>query len=121
MSDKVSTQKMITDILEHTKQIQENGGTYEAFEILQTKWYARILFELCQKSPLRFGEIKKEIPNISNVVLTSALRTLEDKKLIKRVQFNEIPPHVEYSLTERGTAMLPIFYEMISWEKKYTI
>lgn len=108
---------MINEIIEHTQKIQQANGRYEAFEVLQTKWYARVLFELCQKSPSRFGELKKAIPGISNVVLTSALRGLEERKLVERVQFNEIPPRVEYSLTESGSAMLPIFYEMISWEK----
>lgn len=115
----LTNQEMIQEILEHTKQIQKNNGTYEAFNIFQTKWYARILFELCKESPCRFGQLKKAIPEISNVVLTSALRNLEEKNLINRFQFNEIPPHVEYSLTEHGEAMLPIFYEMIQWEKKH--
>ena len=56
---------------------------------------------------------------ITNVVLTSALRNLAEKNLVTREQFNEISPHVEYSLTERGKGMLPIFYEMICWEEKY--
>lgn len=94
--------EMIAEIISHTKNIQENGGTFEAFEIIQTKWYARILFELCQKSPSRFGDLKRKLVPISNVVLTSALRSLEEKKLITRKQYNEIPPHVEYALTERG-------------------
>lgn len=110
---------MIAQIIAHTKHIQETNGQYAAFEILQSKWYARVLFELCQKSPSRFGELKKAIPGISNVMLTSTLRGLEEKKLIVREQFNEIPPHVEYALTESGMAMLPIFYEAIKWEKKY--
>lgn len=109
--------EMIAEIVSHTKHIQETGKTYEAFEIVQTKWYARILFELCKKSPSRFGELKRELSPISNVVLTSALRALEEKKLIVREQYNEIPPHVEYALTERGSNMLPIFYEMIRWEQ----
>ncbi len=111
--------EMIKEIVEHTKQIRQTNGSYEAFEILQTKWHARVLFELCKKNPSRFGELKKAIPEISNVVLTAALRSLEEKQLIEREQFNEIPPRVEYSLTQRGAAMLPIFYEMICWEKNY--
>lgn len=110
---------MIAEIVAHTKHIQETDGQYAAFEIFQSKWYARVLFELCQKNPSRFGELKRAIPEISNVVLTSALRGLEEKKLIVREQFNEIPPHVEYALTESGMAMLPIFYEIIRWEEKY--
>lgn len=110
---------MISEIVAHTKHIQETNERYAAFEIFQSKWYARVLFELCQKNPSRFGELKRSIPEISNVVLTSTLRGLEEKKLIVREQFNEIPPHVEYALTESGFAMLPIFYEIIRWEEKY--
>lgn len=110
---------MIAEIVAHTKHIQETNGQYAAFEIFQSKWYARVLFELCQKNPSRFGELKRAIPEISNVVLTSTLRGLEEKRLIIREQFNEIPPHVEYALTESGKAMLPIFYEVIQWEKQY--
>ena len=113
--------EMITEIVSHTKNTRESGGGYEAFEIIQTKWYARILLELCKQSPRRFGELKKGLTPISNVVLTSALRGLERKKLITRNQYNEIPPRVEYELTERGSAMLPIFYEMICWEKNHPI
>ncbi|MDE7332768.1 MAG: helix-turn-helix transcriptional regulator [Lachnospiraceae bacterium] len=116
----MTQEEMIAAIIEHTNNRRQSGQKCNGiFGILQTKWYARVLFELCKKSPLRFGEMKREIPEISNVVLTSTLRALEELKLIDRVQFNEIPPHVEYSLTESGKAMLPIFYEMIMWEKKY--
>lgn len=115
----MSDEKMIEAIITHTRQLQQQGNRYEAIEILQTKWYARILFELCKKSPQRFGELKKDIPEIANVVLTSALKNLAERNLVTREQFNEIPPHVEYSLTERGKGMLPIFYEMIRWEEKY--
>ena len=52
-------------------------------------------------------------------MLSSVLRSLAEKELVERVQFNEIPPHVEYSLTERGKGLLPVYYEMIRWETKY--
>ena len=115
----MKNEDMIAAIAARAKHIQETNGRYTAFEIFQSKWYARVLFELCQKNPSRFGELKKAIPEISNVVLTSALRGLEERKLITREQFNEIPPHVEYTLTESGLAILPVFYEAIKWEKKY--
>lgn len=115
----MKNEDMIAEIAARAKHIQETNGRYTAFEIFQSKWYARVLFELCQKNPSRFGELKKAIPEISNVVLTSALRGLEERKLITREQFNEIPPHVEYTLTESGLAILPVFYEAIKMEKKY--
>lgn len=52
-------------------------------------------------------------------MLTSALRELEADGFIHREQFNEIPPHVEYSLTEKGRDLMPIFYEIMRWGFKY--
>nr|UWI52014.1 winged helix-turn-helix transcriptional regulator [Clostridioides difficile] len=87
--------------------------------MLQGKWAKFILFELCVHDVLRFGELKKELPQITNTMLTSTLRELESYQLINRVQFNEIPPHVEYSLTDKGRDLIPIFYEMFKWGKQY--
>lgn len=92
---------------------------FEIIKIFQMKWHGRVLFELLEKSPRRFGELQREVPGISNAVLSSVLRSLTEKGLVDRVQFNEIPPHVEYSLTERGKGLLPIYYEMIRWETKH--
>ncbi len=111
--------EMVRTILEHTEYLKKNNLPYEGFEIIQTKWCGRILLELCQKSPQRFGELRKAVPEISNVVLTSALKTLVGKGLVIRTQFNEIPPHVEYSLTEKGRGMLAVIYEMICWEIRF--
>lgn len=88
--------------------------------MLQGKWKNQILYALSLSSALRFGQLKREIPNITNTVLTSSLRELEQDGLILRVQFNEIPPHVEYSLTEKGKNLFPIFYEMLKWGLTYT-
>lgn len=52
-------------------------------------------------------------------MLTSSLRELEKDGLVDRVQFNEIPPHVEYSLSGKGKDLLPVFYEMTKWGFKY--
>lgn len=52
-------------------------------------------------------------------MLASSLRELEKDGLVSRMQFNEIPPRVEYSLTEKGQALLPVFYEMTKWVFQY--
>jgi DNA-binding HxlR family transcriptional regulator len=87
--------------------------------MLQGKWKFQIIYELCIKNPMRFGELKKAIEGITNTMLTNSLRELEADGLVSRIQFNEIPPHVEYSLTEKGNALLPIFYEMTMWGLQY--
>lgn len=90
-----------------------------ALGILQGKWTNYVLFEMCAHKSVRFGELKKALPEVTNTMLTSTLRELEVNGLVNREQFNEIPPHVEYSLTEMGKELMPIYYEMFIWGKKY--
>lgn len=87
--------------------------------ILQGKWKNHILFVMCRYGTLRFGELKSKIPGITNTVLSSTLRELEEEGLLNRKQFNEIPPHVEYSLTKKGEDLMPIFFEMFKWGMEY--
>ena len=87
--------------------------------MLQGKWKLQILYELCIKCPMRFGELKKMLKPITNTMLTNALKELEGDGLVHREQYNEIPPRVEYSLTEKGTDLLPIFYAISQWGMKY--
>ncbi len=115
----MTEREMVRAILEHTEYLRRNHLPYEGFEIMQTKWCARILLELCQRTPQRFGELKRAMPEISNVVLSSVLKTLVERGMVVRTQFNEIPPHVEHNLTEKGRGMLTVIYEMIRWEERY--
>lgn len=55
----------------------------------------------------------------ANAMLTNTLRSLEEEELVKREQFNEIPPHVEYSLTKKGRELMPLYYEIYVWGMKY--
>ena len=87
--------------------------------MLQGKWKNQVLYELCIKEPVRFGELKRNLVGITNTMLTSTLRDLERDRLIKREQFNEIPPHVEYSFTEKGRDLMPVFYAIMNWGFKY--
>ena len=87
--------------------------------MLQGRWKARIVYELCIHDPARFGEIKRDLSGITNTTLTRALRELEGDGLVRREQFNEIPPHVEYSLTEKGRDLMPVFYEIMRWGFKH--
>ena len=117
----MTEQEMRNEIELQTAKIQQidTEREFEIIKVFQMKWHGRVLFELLEKSPRRFGELQREVPGISNAVLSSVLRSLTEKGLVDRVQFNEIPPHVEYSLTEHGKGLLPIYYEMIRWETKY--
>lgn len=101
-----------------TKEI-ENCPIYKVMELFQGKWSVWVLFELSKNGTMRFGELKKAIPNISNTMLTSTLKDLEERRLVERIQFNEIPPHVEYTATERAKELRSVFQAMTIWGNKY--
>ena len=88
-------------------------------QMLQGKWKLQILYELCIKCPMRFGELKKMLKPITNTALTNALKELEADDLIQRIQYNEMPLRVEYSLTLKGQDLLPVFYAIMQWGIKY--
>ncbi|MGN0133909.1 MAG: winged helix-turn-helix transcriptional regulator [Anaerotignum sp.] len=100
-------------------EVREDCPMRRTLELLSGKWRTHIIFELCKKSSCRFGELKKAVPRITNTMLTNTLRDLEGFGIVHREQFNEIPPRVEYSLTEKGKALLPAFFELAKWGEAY--
>lgn len=88
-------------------------------ELFNGKWRTHVLFELCKYPSRRFGELKKAIPLVTNTMLALTLRDLESVGIVHREQFNEIPPHVEYSLTESGKELLPVFFEIAKWGESH--
>lgn len=79
------------------------------------KWSLLILNELFSRKVLRYGEIKTSIPDISQKMLTTTLKNLEEYHLIKRVAYAEVPPRVEYSMTESGISFMPVLDAMLKW------
>lgn len=98
-----------------TETIKEDCPVHRTLELLSGKWRTHIIYELCKHPSMRFGELKKAYPHITNTMLTHTLRDLEHIGIVHREQFNEIPPHVEYSLTEKGKTLLPVFFEISKW------
>lgn len=88
-------------------------------EVLRGKWKALILWNLFQHKVVRYNELRRLIPNVSQKMLTQQLRDLEDHHLINRHVYNTVPPQVEYKLTEAGLALIPIMETMDQWGKKY--
>lgn len=79
------------------------------------KWSLLVLYTLEQQEMLRFKELWRQIPDISQKMLTSTLRHLEDDGLVSREVFAEVPPRVEYGLSERGKSLMPHLDALISW------
>jgi DNA-binding HxlR family transcriptional regulator len=100
-------------------QSDEDCPVKRTIAILQGKWSAQVLFELSKEESRRFGSLQKNIDGITNTMLTSTLRDLQDKGLVTRIQYNEIPPHVEYSLTEAGKNLYSVFEAMAEWGVNY--
>lgn len=86
--------------------------------LIGDKWKVLILRELISGTK-RFGELKKSIGSISQKVLTQQLRTMEVDGLVDRKVYAEVPPRVEYSLTEDGFSLKPILDSMWEWGEKY--
>jgi DNA-binding HxlR family transcriptional regulator len=103
---------------------QQGEGTCECatmrtMEMLSGKWRLKVLFQLTLHDSMRFSELKRSIPGITSAMLTTALRELSGYGVVIRRQFEEIPPRVEYSLTEAGRNLYPIFYEVARWSDTY--
>ena len=87
-------------------------------ELIGDKWKVLILRDLVGGTK-RFGELKKSIGSVSQKVLTSQLRDMEDKGLVSRKVYAEGPPRVEYTLTETGYSLKPILDAMANWGAEY--
>lgn len=87
--------------------------------VIGGKWKLIILWHLGLDGVKRFSELKKLIPHITQKMLTNQLRELEDDQLIHREVYAEVPPRVEYSLTEHGQSLMPVLMTMYNWGKDY--
>lgn len=89
-----------------------------ALEIIGGKWRIPIIWRLSAEKSLRYNELKRSIPGITNIMLTRSLQALEENGLVKRIQYNKIPPHVEYSLTDICKDLMPALVVINEWGKK---
>lgn len=87
-------------------------------QLISNRWQVLIIRDLLEGTK-RFGELKKSVSGISQKVLTSALRSMEENGLLTRKIFPEVPPHVEYTLTETGLSLKPVLRAMADWGTKY--
>ena len=82
---------------------------------LTDKWSLLVLYTLERHEVLRFNDLWRQIPDISQKMLTQTLRHLEDDGIVNREAFMEVPPRVEYRLTERGRSLMPHLDALIGW------
>ena len=87
--------------------------------LIGNKWQVLIVRDLLSAGRMRFSELQRSIGGISQKVLTSNLRTMENAGLVKREAFAEVPPRVEYSLTQTGASLKPVLDAMWNWGEIY--
>lgn len=90
-----------------------------AFDIFGGKWKLRIICVLAINGAMRYNAIKKELADITDTVLVSQLKEMAENEIIKRHQYNEIPPRVEYSLRSKGESAVPILKNICQWSENY--
>lgn len=79
------------------------------------KWSLLVIYTLKPRRTMRFSALQREIPDISQKMLTVTLRTLEEDGYLTRTVYPEVPPRVEYALTERAATLLPLIDSLIGW------
>ena len=112
--------------------LQEVIGMYQAklekdircpleygLEVFGGKWKSRILCVLAAKEVLRYSQLRKEMGNITDAVLAAALKELLAAQMVSRASYDEIPPRVEYSLTDKGRSVVPILQSICQWAGLY--
>lgn len=93
----------------------------DALEIIVGKWKPIILLHLLKNGTMRFSDLKRSIPNITQKMLTKNLRELENEDIIERFVYPQVPPKVEYSITEYGKELEPLLHAMHKWGVKHAL
>lgn len=84
-------------------------------EMFGGKWKSRIICVLAEKGTLRYSTLRKELTNITDAVLASTLKDLIADEILLRHSYDEVPPRVEYSLTQKGLSVIPILQSICQW------
>ncbi len=108
---------MIKECIANCK-LEDTGFNY-TMSLTQGKYKMFILYTLMEFEVVRFNEMQKYIGGITYKTLSSTLKQLEASGLINRKEYPQIPPKVEYSLTERGKSLIPILDQMCDWGDKH--
>lgn len=100
--------------MEHTP-VTAADGVEQAFKLLEGRWKLIILFHLFGGALKRFSELEKAIPAVSQKMLIQQLRQMEGDGIVRRIVHHQVPPKVEYGLTDWGQALCPALDELLKW------
>jgi DNA-binding HxlR family transcriptional regulator len=96
-------------------------GVEHAFKMLEGRWKLVILFHLFGGKVLRFSDLERAIPAISQKMLTQQLRQLESDGIVRRIVHHQVPPKVEYGLTEWGQTLCPALDALLTWAEQQAL
>jgi len=100
--------------------LHNNVDPFEyALARIEGKWKMKIIYTLANTEVMRYGELKRAVVPITHKMLSAQLKELERDGIVRRVEYPQIPPRVEYSLSPKGDDMISIFKEMWIWGHKY--
>lgn len=95
----------------HKKEVpelaREKCGVIYALELIGGKWKLPVLWKLSKQDTIRYNELRRQLPGVTNTMLTRVLVDLEANGLVVRREYEQVPPHVEYGLTESGRSLIP--------------
>ena len=107
----------------HKKEVpelaREKCGVIYALELIGGKWKLPVLWKLSKQDTIRYNELRRQLPGVTNTMLTRVLVDLEANGLVVRREYEQVPPHVEYSLTDLGRSLVPLLGGMCDWGKRY--
>ena len=103
---------------EHLNSIIEICPVRNVIARFGNKWGLLVILVVSENEPVRYNELLRKIPDISSRVLSNTLRCLEDDALILRKSYQEVPPRVEYSLSDTGRSLVPIILQLTEWAQK---
>lgn len=94
---------------------QEKCAVIYALELIGGKWRLPVIWKLSKQESMRYNELKRNLEGITNIMLTRTLQDLERNGLVIRKEYQQIPPHVEYSLTDGGKTLIPALEIIGDW------
>ena len=101
-----------------TKFNEKNCPLEYAASILGGKWKIKLIWIIYEYKTIRFNQLKRELSGITDLMLTKILKGLVAENIVKRESFNEVPPHVEYSLTDNGLKLVEALSDIRQWVKE---
>ncbi|SFP52853.1 winged helix-turn-helix transcriptional regulator [Salibacterium halotolerans] len=103
------------------EKVPEQCRVEDALNIITGKWKPIILLHLLQEGTQRFSELKQKMPGVTQKMLTKQLRELEEEDIIQRTIYPQVPPKVEYAMTDYGRSLEPILEAMHEWGRNHTL